>query len=627
MNQLQAHRGPDGVGAWHHARGHVGLAHRRLSIIDLAGGAQPMSDPAGNQLVFNGEIYNYLELRQQLGEENFQSRSDTEVILHAYRRWGRECVQHLRGMFAFALWDESRQELFCARDRFGIKPFYYTRNGDVLYFASEVKALLPFLRDIATDLAGLADYLTFQFCLEGKTLFRDVDELPPGHTLVAANGGVRVQRYWQVQYALDFDHSEEYFRTRLAELLDESVRLHRRSDVPIGGYLSGGLDSSIIAALAASDASFEAFVGKFSLGEAFDESRHARTVAKEKGFALHEIDITQADFVANIGKIIEHLDYPVAGPGSFPQYMVSRFAARRRKVMLGGQGADEIFGGYVRYLIASFEQCLGAAIDGRDTGGDLTYESILPGLSTLREYRPLLQEFWRDGLFGPPDARYFRLINRATALGAEVRWDALRGYSPFETFQKVFAAENVARQSYFDRMTHFDFKTLLPALLHVEDRVSMAHGLESRVPFLDHPLVEFAATIPSTMKFRNGEGKYILRAATAPRLPRAIVERKDKMGFPVPFAEWLDGELGDFVRDTLSGRTARERELIDNRAVLNGLEREPRYGRKLWGLLSLEIWQQTFHDRAAHFRRMSKLAAKPSEPPGLPRRIKREPVS
>ena len=446
-------------------------------------------------------------------------------------------------MFAFALWDEARQELFCARDRFGIKPFYHATNGQVFYFASEVKALLPFLGGIDTDLAGLADYLTFQFCLDGKTLFKDVQELQPGHTLTVGRGRPRAQRYWQVHYDLDFDHSEEHFRDRLRQLLEESVKLHRRSDAPIGGYLSGGLDSSILACLAAPHAGFEAFVGKFDAGDKFDESRYARAVATEHGFPLHEVDITEADFIANIRKVIYYLDYPVAGPGSFPQYMVSQVAARRRKVMLGGQGADEIFGGYVRYLIASLEQRLKAGIDG--TTPDVTIGSLLPSLPALREYRPLLQEFWRDGIFDAPDARYFRLINRATTLGREIRWDALRGYSAYEAFQSVFRAGNVAGESYFDRITHFDFRTLLPALLHVEDRVGMAHGLESRVPFLDHPLVEFAATIPSAVKFKNARNTSCAAAAGGCRV---VLERTDKMGFPVPLSEWLRGETGDFAR-------------------------------------------------------------------------------
>jgi asparagine synthase (glutamine-hydrolysing) len=606
MNRLLKHRGPDGEGLWRHSRGHAGFAHRRLSIIDLTTGDQPMTDPAGNWITYNGEIYNYIELRDELGAENFQTTSDTEVILSAYRKWGVDCVDHLRGMFAFAIWDEGRQELFCARDRFGIKPFYYTTVGDTFYFASEAKALLPFVGQIETDVEGFKDYLAFQFCLAGKTLFKNISELLPGHHLRATKGAVAVQRYWEVYYELDFSHTPAYFEEKLRTLLPESVRLHLRADVPVGTYLSGGLDSSAIASLASMETNgdFAAFTGKFSFSEDYDESRYARELAEWRGFSLYEIDITAADFVDNIRKVIYHLDYPVAGPGSFPQYMVSRLAAEHRKVVLGGQGGDEIFGGYTRYLIAYFEQCFKAAIDGTINNGNfvVTYESIIPNLTALHNYKPLLQEFWRDGLFGEMDSRYFRLISRAPLLRDEIRWNLLGDYSPFETFQSVFNGHNVGKESYFDRMTHFDFKTLLPALLQVEDRVSMAHGLESRVPFLDHPIVEFAATMPADVKFKDGTMKQVLKNAMRPVLPASIVDRKDKMGFPTPLTEWLKNEAHEFAHDVFSSQPARTRELVDNQSVLSGLTKEPKFGRKAWGLLCLELWQQEFHDRESEFR-------------------------
>ncbi len=612
MNDLQKHRGPDGAGVWQHARGCVGLAHRRLSIIDLNTGQQPMTDGQGNWLTFNGEIYNYVELRRELGEDLFRTTSDTEVILQAYRRWGPECVQKLRGMFAFALWDEASQTLFCARDRFGVKPFYYTVVQGRLYLASEAKALMPFLPSIETDLEGFKEYLTFQFCLDGKTLFKDVRELPPAHLLIAGHGRVDTSRYWQVYYNLDFHHTERYFEEELTRLLIESVDVHKRSDVPIGSYVSGGLDSSIVACLAtrAGGADFEGFTGKFSFDKRYDESHHARTVAEAQGFLLHEIDIGPRDFIDNLPKVLYHLDYPVAGPGSFPQFMVSRLASSRRKVVMGGQGGDEIFGGYVRYLIAYFEQCIKSAIDGTMHNGNfvVTYESIIPNLVTLREYKPLLQEFWREGLFDDLDRRYFRLVNRAPSLGDEINWELLDGIDVFPTFQKIFRADNVKKESYFDSMTHFDFKTLLPALLQVEDRVSMAHGLESRVPFLDHPLVEFAATMPSNVKFKDGSMKHVLRKATEQFLPATVVNRKDKMGFPVPLTEWLKGPAREFVRDTLGCKKALHRELIDNKIVLQQLDAEPQFGRKLWGLLSLEIWQQQFHDREYQYRALAPLS-------------------
>lgn len=606
MNELQKHRGPDGEGIWLHPSQVVGFAHRRLSVIDLNTGQQPMTDGHGNWITYNGEIYNYLELRRELGHENFVTASDTEVILHAYRKWGEDCVSHFRGMFAFALWDEQRQSLFCARDRFGIKPFYYAVQDGVFYLASEVKAILPFLHHIETDLEGFKDYLTFQFCLEGKTLFKGIHEIIPGHSLTAGKGKVDLRRYWQVYYDLDFDHTEKYFEEQIHHLLIESVDIHLRSDVPVGAYISGGLDSSITASVATRKSSngFIGFNGKFSISQDFDESQYARELASWREFPLMEVDMGVNDFIENIYQVIYHLDYPVAGPGSFPQYMVSGLASRYRKVVLGGQGGDEIFGGYTRYLIAYFEQCIKAAIDGTTNSGNfiVTYESIIPNLTALRSYKPLLQEFWREGLFDQLDKRYFRLINRAPGLGKEINWQALEPYSALRTFQGIFRADNVEKESYFDSMTHFDFKTLLPALLHVEDRVSMAHGIESRVPFLDHPLVELAATIPSNVKFKNGTMKNTLKNAMASFLPPMVLNRKDKMGFPVPLQQWIQGEAREFVHDIFSSSRALNRDLVDNRLVLRKLDSESKYGRTIWGLLCLEIWQQQFHDREHEFK-------------------------
>ncbi len=607
MNDLIAHRGPDDAGVWVHPHGHVGLAHRRLSIIDLEHGHQPMLDPAHRALTFNGEIYNYPELRREIGGDRFVTTSDTEVLIRAHDRWGIDALQRLRGMFAYGLWDEPADELVLARDRFGIKPLYYAEVDDVLYFASEAKALLPFLPSIEIDVEGFKDYLWFQLCLAGKTLFRGVRELLPGH-VIRVRPGARVQpeRYWEVYYDLDWHHTGRYFEERLTELLEESVDLHLRSDVPVAAYLSGGLDSSTVASMAAhrSPEPLQAFTGKFGEDPRYDESRYARALADYRDIALHEVDIGVEDFLENLENVIYHLDYPAAGPGSFPQFMVSRAAAQQVKVILGGQGGDEVFGGYTRYLIAYFEQCIRAAIDGTMHDGNfvVTYESIIPNLTALRSYKPLLQQFWRDGLFEELDARYFRLINRAPEIDGEVDLAALGSYSPFETFREIFNGPNVGHQSYFDKMTHFDFKTLLPALLQVEDRVSMAHGLESRVPLLDHRVVELAATMPANVKFHEGEMKHIFRTVARPHVPDVISERTDKMGFPVPLTQWLQGPAHDWLRDVFSSRAALDRELIDNSKVLASLDGENPFGRKTWGLMCLELWQRTFHDREHFFK-------------------------
>lgn len=610
MNHIQKHRGPDDDGIYIHEKRHLGLAHRRLSIIDLKTGRQPMNDAAGNTICFNGEIYNYKELHRELSDYPFRTTSDTEVILAAYRRWGEDCVQHLRGMFAFAIWDDRKQVLYCARDRFGIKPFYYALVDEVFYFSSEAKTLLPFMNEIKTNLNALKDYLAFQLCLDGKTLFEGIQELLPGHRLSITQGRMHIERYWEVYYRPDYDHTQKYFTERLRELLIDSVRVHTRSDVPIGSYLSGGLDSSAIAALAMKNRErndeFMAFTGKFSYGELYDESMYARALAEHCGITLHEIDITSRDFVESISKVIYYLDYPVAGPGSFPQYHVSKLASQHRKVVLGGQGADEIFGGYVRYLLAYFEQCIQGAINGTLKNGNfiVTYESIIPNLVALQNYKPLIREFWREGLFESLDKRYYRLINRAPTLEKEINWDALGEYSPFETFSTIFHGKNVGKESYFDMMTHFDFKTLLPGLLQVEDRMSMAHGLESRVPFLDHEIVEFAATMPSDIKFKDGTLKKILLDVVDGDLPEIITARKNKMGFPVPLNEWFQGELKDFILDIFSSSQAKKRDYFNNKEIVNSLNNEPQFGRKLWGLFSLELWHREFHDKQAYYTQL-----------------------
>ncbi|MDQ3141205.1 MAG: asparagine synthase (glutamine-hydrolyzing) [Bacteroidota bacterium] len=603
MNSRIKHRGPDGEGIWIDDSSEVGLAHQRLSIIETSdAGIQPMSFYDRYVITYNGEIYNYIELKAELSHEfSFTNKSDTEVILAAYAKWGTKCPDRLRGMFAFAIWDKKEKVLFAARDRFGIKPFYYTQCDDVWYFASECKALLFLQNNRSIHVDGFKDYLAFQFCLAGKTLFNNIYELKPGHFIEIAHQKITITKYWEVHYIPDFDHSNKYFEEKLSALLYDSVKVHLRSDVPIGAYVSGGLDSSTIASIAKRNHSeeFLGFTGKFSFSKDYDESSYAQLLAKQENFTVHEVDICEDDFINYIPKVIYHLDYPVAGPGSFPQFVVSKLASKYRKVLLGGQGGDEIFGGYTRYLIAYFEQCIKGAIEGnlQNKNFVVTYESIIPNLVALKNYKPMLTEFWKDGLFEEMDKRYFRLINRAPHLGDAVHWESLGDYSPFDTFKHIFHGDNVSKQSYFDLMTHFDFKTLLPALLQVEDRMSMANGLESRVPLLDHHIVEFAATIPANIKFENGDLKHIFKRVISNIIPPEILNRKDKMGFPTPIVEWSKkGRVKEFIQDIFHSAKAQQREYIDNKKVLEKISNETKFGRNLWGFLCLELWQQEFFD-------------------------------
>ena len=455
MGEILAHRGPDDNGVWVHDKLNVGFSHQRLSIIDLSkNGRQPMTDQSGNWIVFNGEIYNFKEIRKKF-ENELISDSDTEVILKAYHKWGKECLKHFRGMFSFAIWDESKQELFCARDHFGIKPFYFMQLKDGFYFASETKALLPFLKNIHPDLGALKDYITFQLCLGGKTMFRHINQLEAGHFMTISVSGTMIEKYWDVTFEPDFSRNEDSFIRELKEILKDSISENLISDVPIGAYLSGGYDSSAIASIAnLSNNKNEliGFTGKFSkYGSRFDESSYAREVALNGKFEIKELEITSQDFLDNIQKVIYHLDYPVAGPGAFSQYMISEYASKHRKVVLGGQGGDEIFGGYTRYLIAYFEQCIKAAINGTSKNGDfvVTYESIIPNLQALKNYTPLLKQFWREGLFDDMNKRYFSLINRAPNLIGYVNWDMLEGYSSRKSFNEIFYGNNVKKRIIF----------------------------------------------------------------------------------------------------------------------------------------------------------------------------------
>ena len=611
MNELLAHRGPDGSGTWIQHDRHAGFTHRRLSVIDLTdAAAQPMIGANNTVIVHNGEIYNYLELRAALRDTwTFRTESDTETILAAYETYGEQFASHLRGMFAFAIWDEHKQRLICVRDRIGIKPLYYAVVDEVFYFASEAKGLLPFLPDIETDPHALTEYLTFQYTIGEQTLFKYIKQLMPGHQLVVENGRLHVSRYWDVVYDIESGRPAESWESELEDLMSDSIDLHLRSDVQVGTYISGGVDSTLTSILArrADDRNRLGFHGRFLEYPGYDESHYAEISANAAGIDLSILDITAADFEGKIRDVIYYLDYPVAGPGSFPEYMVSAMARRQVKVVLGGQGGDEIFGGYARYLLAYFEQCIKAAIDGtyRDGNYVVTIESIIPNLGSLREYKPLISQFWREGLFGPLDERYFRLINRSTDVDGEIDWTGLPRAHALDSFKQIFNnRQNVAKEAYFDSMTHFDFKCLLPALLHVEDRMSMAHGLESRVPLLDHKIVEFAARVPADIKFRDGNMKHLLKTSFHNVLPREIRDRRDKMGFPVPLKEWLGHDVRGLVVDTFENLKNRNRPHFNAAAILANFDQAAQFSRKNWALFSLELWHQQFHDRAHHYRKM-----------------------
>jgi asparagine synthase (glutamine-hydrolysing) len=604
MGRALRHRGPDDEGV--HVSRNTGLVHQRLSIIDLsAAGHQPMpTDDRRYWIVYNGEIYNYLELRQELiaRGHRFSSHSDTEVILRLYQEFGPDAVQRLNGMFAFAIFDEQERTLFAARDHFGVKPFLYIHDGESFAFASETKALFASgLVQPRLNREALADYFTFQFTIGDKTLFEGVRKLLPGHhLLLRADGSLRITKYWDLDFTVDTHHTPEYFEHQLLRLVEDSVRIQLRSDVPVGAHLSGGLDSSTVASLAASllDTPLHVFTGAFAEGPQYDETRYAKAVAEKTGAIHHVVYPTADEFVDVMPRLLYHMDEPLAGPGLFPQYCVSKLAQQHVKVVLGGQGGDELFAGYTRYLIAYLEECIRGGIEGtqEDHKYVVTFDSILPNLQQLGGYQPLLKHFWKDGLFESPERRYFRLIDRSGDVRNLIEPDVMpAGYDVFEGYAELFNESGTG--SYINRMTRFDLKTLLPALLHVEDRTSMAVSLESRVPLLDRRIAELVASMPPMVKYKGGRSKHIFREVVQHLVPQQILDRRDKMGFPVPLSEWYRaGHVRDFVHDTLTSTAAVSRGLLRREHVDALLDAEQPYGRGLWGLLSLELWMQAFFD-------------------------------
>jgi len=600
------HRGPDDHG--YLEDGNLGLGHLRLSIIDLSQAAhQPMRDERGRYwIIYNGEIYNYVELRQSLIEQgqSLFSNSDTEAILRLYIQHGPQVVHKLNGMFAFVIWDQQERRLFAARDRLGIKPFYYFKDGESFVFASEIKAILQSgLVQAEMNPHGMADYLTFQFCLNDKTLFKDIHKLEPGSWMeINADGRQRIEKYWKPDFTVDTDHTAEYFETQLKQLLEDAVRIQLRADVAVGAHLSGGLDSSTVTCLAASllDQPIHTFSGGFRENARYDETRYARLAAEQAGSIHHEIFPDENDFINRLPGLMQAMDEPAAGPGIFPQLMVSELAKQHVKVVLGGQGADEVFGGYTRYLIAYLEECIRGGIQGtqEDARYVVSFDTILPNLTQLHGYEPMLRYFWGEGLFDSQEARYFRLVDRGMELKPLLSGElnTLAGaYNPFQAFSDLFNSGGL--KSYINKMTRFDVLTLLPALLQVEDRTSMLVSLESRVPLLDHRIVELAASMPPRIKFEGGRSKHIFRKVVSRLLPKGIVERQDKMGFPVPLSEWYQREpVRSFVRETLLSPQARQRGWFQPERVEPLLDSERAFGRSIWGLLCLELWAQAYLD-------------------------------
>ncbi|HET7117813.1 MAG TPA: asparagine synthase (glutamine-hydrolyzing) [Hanamia sp.] len=598
------HRGPDDDGVM--IDGPIGFFHKRLSIIDISSGQQPMTFN-NCTIVFNGEIYNYIELRDELKKNghSFQTTSDTEVILHLYAEYGNDFVDLLNGMFAFIIYDKNQNKFFIARDHFGIKPLYWYQDNKIIAFGSEIKALFahPYIKAVA-DNDNLYEYLTFQFIMGEGTMFKNIYKILPGHFMFIdlKTWDIKYEKYWEPIFKIDQFHTEEYFIAELKAILEETISQQLRSDVPLGTYLSGGIDSSLVTIMASRllNKPIKSFSGAFKEGPEFNELKYARIAANIANAELFEIFPTEQEFIDLIPKLIYHLDEPVAGPGVFPQYIVSNLASKYVKVILGGQGGDEIFGGYTRYLVAYLEQALKGAIyeSNEEAEHIVSLESILPNLPTLRQYVPMMKNFWKEGTFEPMDRRYFHLIDRMDSTGEFFHKDFIRECKSEAIFNKFsFYFNNPDTKSYFNKMTHFDLFGSLPGLLQVEDRVSMSVSIESRVPLLDKRIVDLISRMPAGMKFKGGEMKYLLKKTIKDIMPPEIMNRKDKMGFPVPLHIWSKNKAKGFIMDTLLSKKAKERNMINTEYVEKLINAEEPFSRGLWGLLSLELWYGQFIDK------------------------------
>jgi asparagine synthase (glutamine-hydrolysing) len=599
MCRAMVHRGPDEEGVYLGAG--VGLGMRRLSIIDLEGGQQPIANEDGSiWVVFNGEIYNHRELRRQLtrGGHTFRTASDTETIVHLYEDLGARAVERLRGMFAFALWDAPRRQLLLARDRLGIKPLYYADLDDGVVFASELKPILQ-RPDIGRDLnwEAVGHLFTFLATPSSSSIVKGVRKLEPARIATAADRrGVRVERYWDVEFQPDEHSSEDELVEQLRELLVEAVRLHQISDVPIGAFLSGGIDSSAVVATMAQLTSGR--VKTFSIGfdeENYSELDHARRVAEQFGTDHHEL-ILRSDVVQIAEDLAWYLDEPFGDTSAIPTYMVSKLASEHVTVVLTGDGGDELFAGYDKYVTeqrerqydrvpATIRQALGAV--GR------VMPERMPG-------RRFLSHLALDGPRRYLDAS---TLFRTDELRKVFRHEAFRQIATHDPWTHSLMELGAVGSDWVAALQYCDLQTYLPLdILTKVDRMTMAHSIEARPPLLDHRVVEFAATIPARYRLRDGTTKYLLKRAMRGVLPDGIIDRP-KHGFAVPLARWFRGELAGFARDVLLSDACRERGLFDTKHVERLIELH-RSGRdldlQLWTLLSLELWCRRVLDVPIH---------------------------
>jgi asparagine synthase (glutamine-hydrolysing) len=605
MTNALAHRGPDGHG--YYRDGHIALGQRRLSIIDIAGGKQPISNESGTlQLVCNGEIYNSPELRAQLiaAGHAFKTKTDVEVILHLYEEYGEDCVKYLRGMFAFALWDSEYRTLFLARDHLGQKPLFFYQRGTDFLFASEIKGILASgLVEPEIDLNGLWHYVSLRFMPDRYSLFRNIQKLPAATSLLLKNGDFRLRRYWELDFTQKLPNNEHEIGEGLDQLLAETVKMHLLSDVRVGAFLSGGIDSTTVAAMMAG--AVKGPVPTFSIGvkeQGFNELPFAHLVAERYGFESHE-NVVQADLVHLMPSIVYHMDEP-ADPFGVGVYLVSKLAAETVKVVLSGDGGDESFAGYDRYAGQRFVDyyCLLPQWLRRKF-----MEHLVKRIPESFAYKSLAQKarwvhdlsFFSRGERYAESMSFLRFTNTAKQDLFTPR--AKQQIDDDDSLSKIlihFDADNATDLT--DRMLHTDLMTRIPDHnMVIGDRMSMAHSLEARCPFVDYKLVEFAASIPGDLKLNGRKLKYILRRVASRYLPDELVYRK-KQGFGFPLGIWMRTDLKDFLlrlfadsRFVQIGVFSRK---YMTRLLHEHLSGQADHSYRLWILLNLEIWYRLYFE-------------------------------
>ena len=606
MRDVVTHRGPDDAGIF--IDRNVGLGHRRLSIVDVSRGHQPMTNEDSSlHITYNGEIYNHADYRESLEAKGhvYQTHCDTETILHLYEEHGSACVDYLRGMFAFAIWDKRKQELFIARDRLGVKPLYYVHTDDgSLYFGSEIKTLLEACAvKPEVNYAVLSDYLANHAPSGEETLFLGVKRLLPGHVLTWRDGAVSIRRYWDVDFSKDeVVRDDETYIKQWSELFRESVRLRLMADVPLGMFLSGGIDSSAIAAVMSGMVSepIKTFSVAFKEREA-NELEYARLVADTFKTNHHEIIVSPEQFFAALPRLVWHEDEPLAHPSSVALYFVSKLASEHVKVVLTGEGSDELLAGYGRYRRTIWNLSWGRQYNklapsiARDTirkqiermpqGGRLRQKLM----RTFLVLSPELESIYFDNFAVFPTPMQQHMFTRETN-------ERIRSIDPYVELRRLL--DRAKDLSFLDGLLYADIKTYLHELLMKQDQMSMATSVESRVPFLDHKLVEFTAKMPDTMKLRGGTTKYVLRESMKDVLPEKILTRR-KMGFPVPIGSWFRGRFKSVIQEYVLSERALSRgifapEFVRNLVSLHQAGED--HSERLWSLVNFEMWLRRFFD-------------------------------